>query len=58
MGLTDFKRAPIPKKKKRRKRLEANAPEPKLETTLWATADKLRGHMDAAGYKHVVIGLS
>ncbi|HEU4741882.1 MAG TPA: type I restriction-modification system subunit M N-terminal domain-containing protein, partial [Meiothermus sp.] len=28
-----------------------------LETTLWAAADKLRGHMDAAEYKHVVLGL-
>lgn len=29
----------------------------KLEQTLWATADKLRGHLDAAEYKHVVLGL-
>jgi type I restriction enzyme M protein len=28
-----------------------------LEATLWAAADKLRGHMDAAEYKHVVLGL-
>src|SRR5215208_3897927 len=28
-----------------------------LESTLWATADKLRGHLDAADYKHVVLGL-
>jgi type I restriction enzyme M protein len=28
-----------------------------FEETLWATADKLRGHMDAAEYKHVVLGL-
>lgn len=28
-----------------------------LETTLWAAADKLRGHLDAADYKHVVLGL-
>jgi len=28
-----------------------------FETTLWAAADKLRGHMDAAEYKHVVLGL-
>jgi type I restriction enzyme M protein len=28
-----------------------------FEQTLWATADKLRGHMDAAEYKHVVLGL-
>jgi type I restriction-modification system DNA methylase subunit len=25
--------------------------------TLWAAADKLRGHLDAAKYKHVVLGL-
>jgi type I restriction enzyme M protein len=29
----------------------------KLEKTLWATADKLRNNMDAAEYKHVVLGL-
>ncbi len=28
-----------------------------IEKTLWATADKLRGHMDAAEYKHIVLGL-
>jgi len=28
--------------------------EPRLEAKLWAAADKLRGHMDAAEYKHVV----
>lgn len=28
-----------------------------LERTLWATADKLRSNMDAAEYKHVVLGL-
>lgn len=28
-----------------------------LESKLWSTADKLRGHMDAAEYKHVVLGL-
>lgn len=28
-----------------------------LETKLWTAADKLRGHMDAAEYKHVVLGL-
>ena len=25
-----------------------------FEATLWAAADKLRGHMDTAEYKHVV----
>ena len=28
-----------------------------FEKELWATADKLRGHMDASEYKHVVLGL-
>ncbi|MGA2281148.1 MAG: class I SAM-dependent DNA methyltransferase [Verrucomicrobiota bacterium] len=28
-----------------------------FEQTLWATADKLRGNLDAAEYKHVVLGL-
>ena len=28
-----------------------------LHKTLWATADKLRSNMDAAEYKHVVLGL-
>ena len=28
-----------------------------FESKLWAAADKLRGHMDAAEYKHVVLGL-
>ncbi|MGH2683918.1 MAG: type I restriction-modification system subunit M [Actinomycetota bacterium] len=28
-----------------------------FEPKLWAAADKLRGHMDSAEYKHVVLGL-
>ena len=28
-----------------------------FEQTMWAAADKLRGHLDAAEYKHVVLGL-
>src|SRR5437879_7585705 len=28
-----------------------------FEATLWAAADELRGNMDAAEYKHVVLGL-
>ena len=28
-----------------------------LQKTLWATADKLRANMDAAEYKHLVLGL-
>jgi type I restriction enzyme M protein len=49
-GTTDKSKA------KRSTRNKANAPEPKLEALLWV-ADKLRGHMDAAEYKHVVLGL-
>jgi type I restriction enzyme M protein len=40
----------LSKKKKKFKPLN-------LEATLWAAADKMRGHMDAAEYKHVVLGL-
>ncbi len=29
----------------------------KIKTTLWAAADKLRSNMDAAEYKHIVLGL-
>ncbi len=32
-------------------------PSPSLESVLWLAADKLRGSMDAAEYKHVVLGL-
>src|SRR2546428_2718118 len=39
------------------KRNSKNAPAPKFETILWEAADKLRGNMDAAEYKHVVLGL-
>ena len=28
-----------------------------FEQTLWAAADKLRGHVDPSEYKHVVLGL-
>src|SRR6478736_4193521 len=28
-----------------------------FEAKLWAAADKMRGHMDASEYKHVVLGL-
>ncbi len=42
--------ARIPKEKK-------NQTEEPLEKKLWKTADKLRKNMDAAEYKHVVLGL-
>jgi type I restriction-modification system DNA methylase subunit len=28
-----------------------------IKKTLWATAEKLRANMDAAEYKHLVLGL-
>ena len=28
-----------------------------FEATLWSTAEKLKGNMDASDYKHVVLGL-
>ncbi len=28
-----------------------------FEAQLWAAADKMRGHMDASEYKHIVLGL-
>jgi type I restriction enzyme M protein len=40
----------MPKEKK-------TTPEEPLEKKLWKTADKLRKNMDAAEYKHVVLGL-
>jgi type I restriction enzyme M protein len=36
---------------------KANGPEPKLEAPVWAEANKLRGHVDAAEKKHVLLGL-
>ena len=34
-----------------------NSPDSVLEKRLWSAADKLRSNMDAAEYKHVVLGL-
>ena len=37
---------------------KANGNEPLgFEQKLWAAADKMRGHMDPAEHKHVVLGL-
>ena len=36
---------------------QANGSSLGIEATLWQTADKLRGHLDAAEYKSVVLGL-
>jgi len=48
------KRSPARKKSKAGRESSASLG---FEEKLWAAADKLRGHMDAAEYKHVVLGL-
>ena len=45
--------APAPKKSRAKK----EAPAKDFKAVLWATADKLRAQMDAAEYKHLVLGL-
>ncbi len=40
-----------------RPRKAAAKPAKSLEATLWDAADKLRGNLEAAEYKHVVLGL-
>src|SRR6516165_9730390 len=40
-----------------RKKQSNNGANLGFEEKLWQAADKLRGHMDAAEYKHVVLGL-
>ncbi|GAA5534109.1 class I SAM-dependent DNA methyltransferase [Deinococcus aluminii] len=42
---------------KRGRKPGKQAVQPRIEEVLWNTADQLRGHMDAAEYKHVVLGL-
>ena len=49
---------PVPAEKKpRTKKGKAEPAAKAMEGTLWAAADKLRGNMDAAEYKHVALGL-
>ena len=43
--------------KEKTQKQPANGSHLGFEATLWATADKLRGNLDAAEYKHVVLGL-
>jgi type I restriction enzyme M protein len=54
-GGTDLPRGRKPGSKNETR--PAAKPTPAFETTLWAAADKLRGNMDAAEYKHVALGL-
>jgi type I restriction enzyme M protein len=45
------------RKHTRRKATSSNGANLGFEDKLWAAADKLRGNMEAAEYKHVVLGL-
>lgn len=47
----------MPRKKNSGKAKEKNGANLGFEEKLWAAADKMRGHMDPAEYKHVVLGL-
>jgi len=40
-----------------RPRETSSQPTKSLEATLWEAADKLRGNLEVAEYKHVVLGL-
>ena len=42
---------------KRGRKAKKEAPAKDFKAVLWATADKLRAQMDAAEYKHLVLGL-
>ncbi len=48
---------PPRKPKTESKAAKSNGATLDFEAQLWAAADKLRGHMDASEYKHVVLGL-
>ena len=50
-------RVTMGKARSRDKKTNGNGANLGFEEKLWAAADKLRGHMDAAEYKHVVLGL-
>jgi len=47
----------MPPRKSDQKTKPTNGANLGFEAKLWQAADKLRGHMDAAEYKHVVLGL-
>ncbi|MFY0530069.1 N-6 DNA methylase [Archangium gephyra] len=49
--------APAEKPKAGRAKAQKNGGDLGFEATLWQAADKLRNNMDAAEYKHVVLGL-
>jgi type I restriction enzyme M protein len=49
--------AQMARTKQARKAKESNGANLGFEQKLWQAADKMRGHMDSAEYKHVVLGL-
>src|ERR1041385_4320444 len=55
---SDFARNPtLMARPGKKERSNGNGANLGFEEKLWAAADKMRGHMDAAEYKHVVLGL-
>ena len=55
--LSSISERAVQPKAKIEKGMNQNSTLKDLEKTLWATADKLRANMDAAEYKHIVLGL-
>ncbi|MFM9101948.1 MAG: type I restriction-modification system subunit M N-terminal domain-containing protein, partial [Cyanobium sp.] len=55
--LASVRAAGVPQPKKGRGRAKKEAPAKDFKAVLWASADKLRAQMDAAEYKHLVLGL-
>ena len=47
----------MPKGARKKPNKQSNGANLGFEEKLWLAADKLRGHMDASEYKHVVLGL-
>jgi type I restriction-modification system DNA methylase subunit len=60
LGVSPLKRTTLPVANKTngdRMAKKKEAQEESLEKQLWKSADKLRKNIDAAEYKHVVLGL-
>ena len=55
--LQDIQSEPADQQAKKRGRKKKEAPAKVFKAVLWASADKLRAQMDAAEYKHLVLGL-
>src|SRR5262249_34344321 len=56
-GIWSLSRMARGQKRDKTKKSAKNGANLGFEQTLWQAADKLRGNMDAADYKHVVLGL-